>query len=112
MRKVVLAVGLMEAIGFAGYAVAVLAIGLRQEQTPSAPAIEATIYLIFAALLALIVRALAAGSNIARTPYFLAQLFGLIIAYTLIVGDGLAVQLTGALIAIVSALGIVSFIKS
>ena len=112
MRKVVLAVGVVEALGFAGYALAILGIGLSQEQTPSAPAVEAAIYLIFAGLLGLVVWPLSRGSNVARTPYFLAQLFGLIISYTLIMGDGTSYQVAGGAIGILSILGIVGFIKS
>lgn len=112
MRKVALAVGLVEALGFVSYAVTILVVGLRQENTPSAPAVEAAIYLIFAALLAVIVWLLAKGNSAARSPFVLAQLFGLIISYTLIVGDGMTVKIIGGAIGVLSVAGLVGLIKS
>lgn len=73
----------------------------------SAPVVEIIIYLIFAAGIGLVARATLAGSNSARPPYFLTQIFVIVIGGTVFAGDGTAVKLIGAAIVVIGLVGIV-----
>lgn len=80
-----------------------------------APVVEVIIYLIFAVGIALIARGMFAGRSGARPPYLLTQVFVLIVAYTLFVGDGEVVKLFGLAIGVIGAVamafGIMTIVK-
>ena len=88
------AIGVVQTIALAAYAVMI--IGFEMSSSTSgiqgsdlAPSILIAMYLLFAALLAFVTFALVDGRSAARTPFLLAQAFGVVIAQTLWAGDGL-----------------------
>ncbi len=80
-----------------------------------APVAEIIIYLIFAVGIGLVARGMFAGKSGARPPYLLTQVFVLIVAYTLFVGDGGLVKTIGLGIAVIGVLamffGIMTIVK-
>lgn len=80
-----------------------------------APFIEVLIYLLFAAGIALVARGMLAGKFGARPPYLLTQVFVLIVAYTLFIGDGGVVKVVGFGIGVLGAVamlfGILTIVK-
>lgn len=106
----------IEAAGLVVYCIALAVAALNsQGATVSAPVVEIIIYLIFAAGIGLIARGMAAVRSAARPPYLLTQVFVLIVAYTLFVGDGSTVKGFGIGIGILGivgmALGILTIVK-
>ena len=73
--------------------------------TGASPVAEVLVYLAFAVCMGLVARGLWRRSRFARTPMAFAQVFGLIIAWLLLEGDGWAV-FAGAVVAAVSVLGL------
>jgi hypothetical protein len=109
-------VAAIEAAGLVVYCIALAVAALNsQGATVSAPVVEIIIYLIFAAGIGLIARGMGAARSAARPPYLLAQVFVLIVAYTLFVGDGSTVKAFGIGIGILGivgmAFGILTIIK-
>ena len=103
--------GALEAAAIAAYAVAigVAAAGAGQD-VASAP-VEIVIYLLFAAGIALVVKGLLNRRRIARGPYVVTQMFGLIIGWTLASGDGAAVHVAGWIVLVVSLAGLALMIN-
>lgn len=110
------ALAAIEAVGLVVYCVAlgIAAFG-SQGAKLSAPIVEIVIYLIFAAGIGLIANGMYAGRAGARPPYLLAQVFVLIVAYTLFVGDGTVVKVFGIAIGLLGAAamtaGILTIVK-
>ena len=99
-------VAAVEAAGLVVYCIALAVAALNsQGATVSAPVVEIIIYLIFAAGIGLIARGMSAARSAARPPYLLAQIFVLIVAYTLFVGDGSTVKAFGIGIGILGVIG-------
>jgi hypothetical protein len=71
----------------------------------SAPA-EIVIYLLFALGIGLVVKGLLNRRRIARGPYIVTQMFGLIVGWTLASGDGAAVHVAGWIVLVASLAGI------
>ena len=74
--------------------------------TETATLVLIAIYLIFALGMAFLIRGLLRDSKAARAPYFLVQLFGLVVAFTLLVGDGAAVKIAGVIVGGLSVAGL------
>lgn len=100
-------IALIESVALFVYCLALAVAALNSSgATESAPIVEILIYLIFGIGIFFISRGMLARSVNARAPYFVTQIFVLIVAYTLLVGDGTPVQVVGAAVA---ALGIAGF---
>lgn len=110
------ALAALEAVLLVVYCVA-LAIAAVNSQGAKlgAPIVEIIIYLIFAGGIALVARGMLAGRSGARPPYLLTQVFVLIVAWTLFVGDGSVVKFFGIGIGLIGALamlfGILTIVK-
>ena len=76
--------------------------------TESAPIVEIVIFLVFAIGIGMVSRGMFGGSANARAPYILTQIFVLIVAYTLFVGDGPVVTAAGVIVGVIGGLGIVA----
>ncbi len=100
-------VGVVEALGVVANAVAIV-LAARNTRGSSVTALvpEVIVYLIIAVLLALLAWGLHKRRAAARTPFLLAQVFVLIIGYTVVVGDGAATKVVGALILVLGAVGL------
>lgn len=98
---------LIEAVALAAYCVLLAITALHSSgATTSAPVVEITIFVIFAIGIFLVARGMLARSINARAPYFLTQVFVLIIAYTLLVGDGAPVKIVGGAVGLLGVVGI------
>lgn len=96
----------LEVLGLLAYAVA-LAVSVHADGGKvSVGPVLVSLYVIYAALLALVGRGLARGRHWARTPYGLAQAFGLIVAYTLAHGTGAWPHALAVVVGLVSAVGL------
>lgn len=81
--------------------------------TVTATGPEIAVYLGFAVLMVWLAWGIWRRSPLARTPFLVTQLFGIIIGYTAWAGDGTWVKLTGVVILLISAAGlVVSFMPS
>jgi hypothetical protein len=88
-------IGAVQALAIALYAVGIGIAALREGRDVAAAPVEIAIYLAFAAGIALIVKGLRNRRHIARGPFVVTQLFGLIVGWTLTEGDGAVVTLLG-----------------
>lgn len=96
----------IEVVGLLAYAVA-LAVSVRADGGKvSVGPVLVSLYVIYAVLLALVGRGLSRGKHWARTPYGLAQVFGLIVAYTLWHGTGAWPHVLAVAVGLVSAVGL------
>lgn len=84
--RVAVVITALETIGVLVYALVVAVAATRTPGTVSAWPVEVAIYLVFAGGLAVVVRGLAAGRAFARSPFVVAQMFGLIVGWTLLSG--------------------------
>ena len=89
------AISFVQAAGLAAYGVALGISGIGAPDTGAAPFVELLVYLALGAGLVAIARGLWSRRRAARTPFGIAQVFSLIIGWTLVQGDGLAVDLPG-----------------
>lgn len=112
MRRVSYLIGLSQSIVLAIYAISLVIAASQVESTLGSPIAEAVIYLMFAALIYLVSRGFYQAKNWARTPYLVTQMFGVIIAYTLLAGDQLPYRLAGLIIGLSSAAGIIALAKT
>ena len=96
-----------EVVGLVGYGIAIgwVARGNGSGKVSVAPVLVA-LYLIFAALVALVGRGIMRHRHWARTPYLLAQVFGIIVAYTLARGTGLVPHVFAAIVGVVAVAGL------
>lgn len=95
------------------YAVAILVAAPGSEgATEGNPLVEALIFVAFAVLIGLIARSLLAEKMTARPAFILTQVFVLIIAWTVFVGDGMALKLIGIVIAVLGLIGFYAVIMS
>lgn len=107
-RLVALCICGLEVVALIGYIVAVwLASRHSRGSSGKATLVEILIYLAFAVLIALIGRGILRRRPLARTPFLLAQLFVLVVGYTLVVGDGAAVKIAGGAVLAVGLVGLV-----
>lgn len=104
MAAVVIAV--LEALALTAYAVGIGVSALQSPGSVAAAPVEIVLYLIFAAGLVAIARGLWGRRSIARTPFAVAQMFGLVIGWTLTQGDGDLVHRLGYAVLAVSVVGI------
>lgn len=112
MRKVVLIIGLIEAVTVFGYGLSILINGTLEHSKVGSPLVQFVIYSIFALSLLAIVRGLNLQQNWARTPYYLIQIFVVIAGYTLLSGDGSSVKFTGALVGAIGIAGFVALLRT
>jgi len=99
-------IAVIEALALAAYAVS---IGVSAAQSPgsiAAAPVEIVLYLVFAAGLLAIARGLWGRRAIARTPFAMAQLFGLVVGWTLTQGNGDLVHRLGYAVLAISVVGI------
>lgn len=66
---------------------------------------EILVYASFAALLAWLTWGLWRASPLARTPFLVAQVFAVIIGYTVLAGDGWVTTVTGVVLMLVGGAG-------
>lgn len=111
MRKLSYAVALVESLALIGYAISIMVTATKVNSKVGSPIVETIIYLIFSGLIFACGYGVNNAKDWARTPYLLSQAFGLIVAYTLIVGTQTNYKVSGLLIGIVSITGIVGFLK-
>ena len=107
-RRLVLAVGAIEAAALAGYGVLVLAASVTEGTAGAvgsdvSPLVLFISYELFAGLIAWIVIGLSRDSARARTPFLLTQGFGLVIAQTLLAGGENFERVLGLLLAVAAA---------
>lgn len=99
-------IGCVEALGLVAYAVAIAISAWQVGEDGAAAPVQVVIYVLFALGIWLVVRGLLAGRRLARGPYVVTQLFGLIVGWTLAAGDGTWVHLTGWVVLALSMAGI------
>jgi hypothetical protein len=99
-------IALVQAAGLAAYGVALGISGIGAPDTGVAPFVELLVYLAFAAGMVGIARGLWSRRRAARTPFGIAQVFALIIGWTLVQGDGLAVDLPGYAALVLGVVGL------
>jgi hypothetical protein len=99
-------IAVLEALALTAYAVGIGVSALQNPGSIAAPPVEIAIYLVFAAGLLAIARGLWHRRAIARTPFAVAQLFGLVVGWTLTQGDGDLVHRIGYVVLGVSVVGI------
>ena len=99
------AAGLIESVGLLGYGIAigVYAVSTGHGRISVAPVLVG-LYAVFALLLGFVARGLGQGRRWSRTPFILAQVFALIVGYTLLRGTGAVPHIVGL---VVGALGLV-----
>ena len=112
MRRVSYFIGLSQSLLLGGYAIAILIVGTQLESTLGSPVVESIIYLTFALGIFFVSRGFARAQNWARTPYLVTQMFGLIVAYTLLAGDNLSYRITGVLVGLSSIVAIYALAKT
>jgi len=105
------AIAVLQAAGLAAYAVALGISGIGAPDTGAAPLVELVVYLAFAAGLVAIARGLWGRRRAARTPFGVAQVFALIIGWTLVQGDGAAVDLPGYAALVTGVVGLACVIS-
>lgn len=98
----------LESLGLLGYGVAIGVFAERHGGRVSVAPVLVGLYVIFAVLLGLVGRGVASGRRWARTPFVLAQVFALIVAYTLLHGTGATPHVAGAIVGIIGVIGIAS----
>jgi hypothetical protein len=96
----------LEGVAIAAYAVSIGVSALGTGGSVAAPPVEIALYLIFAAGLGVIARGLWGRRSVARTPFAVAQLFGLVTGWTLTQGDGDLVHRIGYVVLAASVVGI------
>lgn len=96
----------LEALALAAYAVGIGVSAVQNPGSVAAAPVEIVLYLIFAGGLVAIARGLWGRRSMARTPFAVAQLFGLVIGWTLTQGDGDLVHRIGYAVLAISVVGI------
>lgn len=110
------AIGALQTIGLAAYAVTIIGFEISAstsgiQGSDLAPTVLIGMYFVFAVMLGVVTFLLLDGRAAARTPFLVAQGFGVIIAQTLWEGDGL--QLIAAVIGVASLVaGVVSVLPA
>jgi hypothetical protein len=99
-------IAVLEALALTAYAVGIGVSALQNPGSVAAAPVEIVLYLVFAAGLVAIARGLWGRRSIARTPFAVAQMFGLVIGWTLTQGDGDLVHRLGYAVLAVSVVGI------
>lgn len=99
-------IGTIEVLALVGYVIAIgVAAAGAGTDVASAPA-EIVIYLLFAVGIGLVVKGLLSRRRVARGPFIVTQLFGLIVGWTLAAGDGAGVHVAGWIVLALSLAGI------
>lgn len=99
-------IAVLEALALTAYAVGIGVSAVQNPGSVAAAPVEIVLYLIFAAGLVAIARGLWGRRSVARTPFAVAQMFGLVIGWTLTQGDGDLVHRLGYAVLAVSVVGI------
>ena len=95
------------------YAVAILGVAPNSEgATEGNPFVEALIFVIFAILIGFIAKSLLAERLAGRPAFILTQVFVLIVAWTVFVGDGFWLKAIGTGLAVFGAAGLFLVIAS
>jgi len=102
------AVAALEALAVLAYTIGILVSGAQNPSSIAAPFVEVVIYLLFVLGIVLVARGLWQRRRWARTPFIVVQLFGLVIAYTLLSGDGDGIHVLGVVVGLISVAGIVA----
>lgn len=107
-RPLLAAVGIaaVEAVAVLAYAVAIGISALTNPGSIAAPPVEIALYLIFAAGIGACGVGLWRRRSVARTPFGVVQLFGLVVGYTLLQGDGDDVHRVGYAVLAMAVVGI------
>ncbi len=103
--RVAIAIAALETLGVVVYAISVAVAAIRTPGTISAWPVEVAIYLIFAGGLFLVLRGLIDGRGFARAPFVVAQMFGLIVGWTLLSGTEY-VRVVAVIILLMAATGL------
>jgi len=99
-------VAVLESAALVAYCIGIGFSALHDPGSLSSPPVEVGIYLIFAAGLGLCARALWLRRRSARTPFGVAQLFGVVVGWTLTSGDGDLTHLIGYVVLAVCVVGV------
>ncbi len=107
-RTVRAAVGLavVEAVAIVAYCVGLGISALQNPGSVSAAPVQIVIYLLFAAGILACARGLWLRRHAARTPFGVVQLFGVVVGWTLVQGDGDLTHRIGYAVLAVSIVGI------
>jgi hypothetical protein len=101
-----IAIASIEALGIAGYGISIGLAGLANPGSVAAPLVQVVLYLLFALGIAATAWALWHRRRVARTPFVVVQLFGLVVGYTLMQGDGDAIHRLGLAVLLMGVVGI------
>lgn len=112
MLRAAALIGAVQAGALVVYAVAIGVAARQAGQDVAAAPVEIAIYLIFAVGIGLIARGLLHRRHIARGPFVVTQLFGLITGWTLTQGDGTAIHVAGIAVLLLSLAGIALALNS
>jgi hypothetical protein len=112
MRKIALACGAIEVVSIFSYGLSILINGTLVHSTVGSPLVQFIIYTIFAIGISGLIKGLSGHHNWARTPFYMIQIFAIIVGYTLISGDGINVKVLGVLVGAVGITGFVSLLRS
>lgn len=105
-------IGALEAIALAAYAAAILVASFNSYgATNSSSRIEALLYLIFGGLVGLVAYGIYRRRALARTPFLVVQVFGLVVAYPLLRSGSVVPVAVGVVIAAVSVVGFVMALR-
>lgn len=96
----------VEALAVLVYAVAIAVSALQNPGSIAAPPVEIAIYLAFAVGIGACGVGLWRRLAVARTPFGVVQLFGVVVGYTLLQGDGDLVHRVGYVVLGLSVVGI------
>ena len=98
MRKLSYAIGLFQSASLAIYAISLFIEANKIQSKVGSPIVETIIYLVFAVLIFVCASGINQSKSWAKTPYLLAQVFGLVVAYTLFAGSATIYKGLGAAI--------------
>lgn len=112
MKRLVVIIGVIEAVTIFLYGLSIVIRGTVEHSSVGSPLVQFIIYSMFAASLAACTRGITRDQNWARTPFFLLQLFIGIAGYTLFSGTLVIYKVIGVVVTIVSAVGFVALLKT
>ena len=112
MRTLCYRIGLAQSFSLAIYALSLVIAASKLESTLGSPVVETIIYLLFALAIYFVSRGFNRAQNWARTPYLVIQMFGIIVAYTLLSGNDLGYRIAGLVLGLSSVLGIYGLVKT
>ena len=105
-RQAAVALAVLEGVGLTAYAVGIAVAAVQNPGSVAAAPVEIAIYLIFAAGILACAWGLWHRRAVARTPFGVVQLFGVVVGWTLTQGDGDLTHQIGFAVLAASIVGI------